>query len=456
MLSAPERFKVLNCGRRFGKTVLSLVAVVEGHGPMVDGKPTHPGAVHGAHVWWLAPIYKQALEVWDILKLTLGGVGKVSEAEWRITLPGGGWVQVRSTDNPDNLRGSGLDGVVLDEAASMDPTVWSTVIRPALADRQGWAIFCSTPKGTNWFHDVYTAAADNPTWVRWTRSTMDNTHIPRAEIDALMAEMSEQEIRQELYADFLVLAAQRFSAQAVENGRRLVLPPLASAPLPAGVDPQYLRLWELPNPGSSYVAYTDPALGVRRDYTTTLVAEVAGRSLRHVATLRERELEPSQHGMMAVALAQWYNTALYGVEAAKGEAVLYAVGASGYSRVYRHPRVQTQRQQMAGGIVETTPGLPITGQTRTGFVEDLAVYVDGGRFTSPDVVFWDECATFVIDARGRAAAMEGKHDDVVMAAVGLVQLAQSAGASRPMKAATKARAPRSASFGGVYAQWGGR
>ncbi len=456
MLLASERFKVLNCGRRFGKTVLSLCATVEGHGPLVDGKPLHPGAIHGAHIWWLAPIYKQSLEVWDILKRTLGGVGTVSETEWRITLPGGGWIQVRSADNPDNLRGSGLDGVVLDEAASMAPEVWSTVIRPALADRQGWAIFCSTPKGAqNWFHDIYEAAAGQESWVRWTRTTLDNSYIARTEIDAMLADMSEQEARQELYADFLVLAEQRFSAHAIASGRRLVYEPLQSAPLPAGVDARFLRLWELPSPGSSYIAYTDPALGVRRDYTTTLVAELISGGVRHVATLRERELEPSQHGMQAVALSQWYNNALWGCEAAKGEAVLYAAGASGYPRVYRHPRPQTLKARLAGPP-ETTPGLPMTGQTRTGFVEDLALWIDSGRYTSFDGAFWDECATFVIDGRGRAAAMDGKHDDLVMAAVGLVQLAQSPGAMRPMRLPSTASAPRTASLGGVYAQWKGR
>ena len=56
-------------------------------------------------------------------------------------------------DDPDALRGVGLDGVVLDEAAFMKEEAWVNGIRPALSDRQGWAMFLTTPCGMNWIAD---------------------------------------------------------------------------------------------------------------------------------------------------------------------------------------------------------------------------------------------------------------------------------------------------------------
>lgn len=451
ILISGARYKVLACGRRFGKSTIALDACIEGHGPVVDGKPMWPGAIHGARIWWIAPIYKQALGVWDLLKAALRTVGTVSEAEWRITLPNGGWVQVRSGDNPDTLRGTGLDGCVLDEAAMMPPELWSQVIRPSLADRKGWCIFASTPRGAqNWFHDVYTSAADNPEWERWHLRTEDNPRIPPEELAAMRADMSEQEAAQELDASWLTTAEQRFGPVGLANGKRLICPPLETLPLPDGLGPEYLRVWEMPRAGMPYVVYTDPSKARGRDYTCTVVVE--SRTLRHVATLRDNVLEPTQHGAKAVLLAQWYNTALYGCESNIGEAILYAVGASGYPRVYWHPRQQTLRMRLDARLPDRELGLPVTAQTRPGLIDDLAAEIDSGRLTSPDGVFWAECDTFVLDAKGRAAAMDGKHDDLVLAMAGALRIARSPGAQQTLGGGRPKVQARPA-LGGVYAQW---
>ena len=78
--------------------------------------------------------------------------------------PNGGQVRLFGADNPDALRGIYLDGVVLDEYADMDPRVWSEIIRPALADRQGWAVFIGTPKGRNAFFELWRRAQSEPGW----------------------------------------------------------------------------------------------------------------------------------------------------------------------------------------------------------------------------------------------------------------------------------------------------
>ncbi len=201
VLDSPARWKVVIAGRRYGKTLLSLIACVAGHGG--PGRPLK-GAVHGGNIWWVAPTFGQASDVWRELKWSLQGawVDK-SETERRILLPGGGAVTVKSSDNPDLLRGAGLDGLVLDEAALCVPETWGQALRPALADRKGWALLVSTPKGQNWLWEVFEQAATLPDWQRWQAPTSGNPRIDPAEIEALRATMGAQEYMQEVEAQFV-------------------------------------------------------------------------------------------------------------------------------------------------------------------------------------------------------------------------------------------------------------
>ena len=140
----PARFKVICCGRRWGKTILGIVLCIS-------------AALRGGRVWWVAPAYKEALEGWEYLRRLVVGV-TYERSELVARFPGGGSIQIRTGDNPDALRGAGLDGVVLDEAAVMKREAWELALRPALVDRQGWAVFISTPQHFNWFYDLYAAA----------------------------------------------------------------------------------------------------------------------------------------------------------------------------------------------------------------------------------------------------------------------------------------------------------
>ncbi len=152
------------------------------------------------------PSYPMASEVWRSLKGFLKGQwDSKSEEERTIFMPGGGLLRVRSGLDPDSLRGSGLDLVVLDEAAFLRESVWTSAIRPALADRRGKALFLSTPKGIgNWFWKVYGYGRDpsRPEWQSWTFPTASNPHIPPDEIEAARAELPERVFQQEFLAEF--------------------------------------------------------------------------------------------------------------------------------------------------------------------------------------------------------------------------------------------------------------
>lgn len=128
-------------------------------------------------------------------------------------------VEVRSSHDPSNLRGDGLDLAVMDEAAFHAPTVWRDVVRPALADRRGRAIFASTPNGKNWYYDLY-QAAERDGWARYQLPTSTNPHISPQEIDAMRAELPARTFAQEIDAQFADSAVGAlWTAEMIDAGR---------------------------------------------------------------------------------------------------------------------------------------------------------------------------------------------------------------------------------------------
>ena len=241
----------------------------------------------------------------------------------------------------------------------------------------------------------------------------------------------EREYPRTVEEAFRSLQAQRFDVEAMAAAReRCHLPLMALRGVPAELsgpdNARHLRVWSQPRPGQAYVAYTDAAEGKGRDYCATVVLEA--RTLRHVATLRDNVLEPSQHGVLALALVRWYNGAYYGFERNKGEAIAYAVGTAHYGRVYWHQEQPTQRQRREGAAPVGRIGFPVTEHTRPALLDDLAVAIQTGALESPDAGFWDECAIFIV-RNGRPEAATGQHDDMVMAMAGAVRMARQQGAT---------------------------
>lgn len=188
----PARFKVVNCGRRFGKTELGVDTAVR-------------VAVRGGFAWWVAPTYPIAGIGWDVLKRYARQIPGVSvkEADRQVTFPGGGAVQVKSADNPDSLRGRGLDYVVLDEAAYIPERAWTEALRPALSDRKGGALFISTPSGRNWFYRLYQRGQqDGGEWASFWFPTSANPYIDALEIEAARLELPAEVFAQEYEAAF--------------------------------------------------------------------------------------------------------------------------------------------------------------------------------------------------------------------------------------------------------------
>ena len=189
------RFRVVVAGRRFGKTHLSIRELCY-HAKEPDKE-----------VWYVAPTYKMARQiVWRKLKnklQDLNWITKTNETELTITLRNGSVISLKGADNYDSLRGVGLDFIVLDEFADIDPEAWYETLRPTLSDKQGRALFIGTPKGIgNWAYNIYQNTLDNPTWKSYSFTTIEGGQVPDSEIEAARLDLDERTFRQEYLATF--------------------------------------------------------------------------------------------------------------------------------------------------------------------------------------------------------------------------------------------------------------
>lgn len=200
-----RRFVVLVAGRRFGKTYLAITALID----MATRKKR-------AKCWYVAPTYKQAKEIsWDVLKESLPRHwirGKPNESELTVTLRNGSRISLKGADNADSLRGPGLDILVIDEAADVKnlKNVWEAVIGPTLTTTQGHALFIGTPKGYDYFYDLYCKGIsiglqDSHLWAGFQWTSAEGGYIPAEELELKRREIDPRIYRQEYEASFETL-----------------------------------------------------------------------------------------------------------------------------------------------------------------------------------------------------------------------------------------------------------
>lgn len=191
-----KRWSVIVAHRRMGKTVSVLNHMIK---MAIQCKKRAPFYAY------VAPFYHQAKAVaWDYLLHFTGPIPgrEVNKSELSVKLPNSATIRLFGADNPDALRGLYFDGVVLDEFADMKAEAWDSVIRPALSDRQGWAVFIGTPRGHNKFYDVYQAALRDAEWFTALYRVDQTGVLPVDEIDALKRQMTDAQFRQEYLCDF--------------------------------------------------------------------------------------------------------------------------------------------------------------------------------------------------------------------------------------------------------------
>lgn len=365
ILDDPARFRVAVCGRRFGKTEVGKQAIV------LEALP-------GKRCWWTAPTYQMASAVWRELKLAVRPLpGLVlNQSERYMEFPGGGYIAVRSTHDHHNLRGEGLDFAVLDEAAFMHPDVWPAIIRPMLLEKQGGALFLSTPFGRNHFWRLYGMALDplENEWAAFHFTSYDNPLIRGDEIDNIRRNTPERIFLEEYLAEFTDDAGQVF--RRVKENATVV---------PGGK----------PQPGHRYVFGVDWA----RDNDYTVVAVLDSTTREIVALDRFNQISWAvQRGRLRALHDQWKPATIWAEENSIGSPNIEALQAEGLPV---HP-FQT------------------TAQSKSPLIESLALALerDEIKLLKDDVVINEFISYRLNRLPGggyRYEAPPGQHDDTVIA-----------------------------------------
>lgn len=358
------RFKVVAAGRRFGKSRFgSLRCVVT--------------AIQGGRAWWVAPSYPVASVGWRMLQQLgrqIPGV-ELRQVERIMAFPTGGMVQVRSADNPDSLRGEGLDYVALDECAFIKEDAWTEALRPALSDRQGHALFISTPKGRNWFWRVWTQGQqDSDEWHSWQFPTASNPTVEAKEIEAARGMLPEQVFRQEYLAEFVEDAGLVF---------RHVMDAATAKPQDAKT------------PGHDYCIGVD--WGKHNDFTVLCVIDLATKELCYLD--RFNQIDYAVQVGRLKALAQRFQPVTIIAESnAMGEPIIE----------------QMQRDGLPVQAFKTT------NATKTAVIDALAMAFEQGAIKIlPEPVLVNELQAYEMEKLPsgmlRYSAPEGLHDDAVIA-----------------------------------------
>jgi phage terminase large subunit-like protein len=207
------RFKIVAAGRRCGKSRLSAVTL------LIEAL----NCPEGSSVMYVAPTMGQARSIiWELLHDLGRPVIKSSHVNnLEITLLNGRKILVRGADNPDSLRGVSLTYLVLDECAFIKQDVWEKILRAALSDRKGRALFISTPSGRNWFYDVFQLgqSGEDEEWKSWHFTTQDNETIDPKEIEAAKRTLSSFAFKQEYLSSFDTAGADVFKEQWFKTGK---------------------------------------------------------------------------------------------------------------------------------------------------------------------------------------------------------------------------------------------
>ena len=247
-----NRFVVAVCHRRFGKTVAALNHLI---------KCSVLNQKENARYAYIAPTYGQAKRVaWDYLVKYTEPIPSVTRniSELRVDFFDKR-IQLYGSDNPDSLRGQYFDGVVLDEIGDQNPKIWNEIVRPALSDRLGWALFIGTPKGANHFKDLRDRAEKEEGWSLLEYRADETKLIPESELKAAEREMGADKFAQEFLCSFNAAVEGSYYG-AILNG----------------LDPTRFQAFARDDLARMYTSWD---LGVG-DSTAIWVAQVVGKEIR--------------------------------------------------------------------------------------------------------------------------------------------------------------------------------
>lgn len=375
--TAPERFKVVVRGRRGGKTEEEI------QGAVMDAV-TNPG-----RHWIVGPNYRQIKSIaWTRLKAVLD-IDKdwiFNEQELYAHNPNildergtPTRIELKGADKEDSLVGVALKSLRIDEAALVKSHVWSQVLRPMLADYQAPAYFYSTPRGKNWFYDLYMRGINGDAgWRSWRQPTSINGYIKPEEIEESRKDMTEMMFSQEIMAEFL----------SEETGVFKKIRQCIVGDYKAPID------------GRFYVIGVDLAKTV--DFSVLTVMDSVTREV--VYWDRFQDLAWSIQKLKIQELARRYNNALCIVDSTGvGDPIAEDLSRSGISLWYQGEK----------------PGFKFTNDSKNQLINNLAISIEQRRITFPnEPILVDELGAFeysITDGgKIKYGAPDGKHDDCVI------------------------------------------
>lgn len=270
-----ERWACIVAHRRAGKTVACINDLIRR--AIVDGK-------EDGKYFYVAPYYNQAKSVaWEyLLKFSEPVRTTANHSELWVELINGAKIRLFGSDNADAMRGLAIDGIIIDETADHKPRVWGEIIRPALADRQGWAVFIGTPKGHDAFYKIYQNALNRSDWFVKSVKASESGVLPEYELLDAKQSMTDDQYAQEFECSFeaAILGAiyAKELVEAREQGR------ICSVPYDRGsrVD----TWWDLGVGDATAIIFTQ---SVGRELRIIDHYEASGEGLPHYAAILDKK-----------------------------------------------------------------------------------------------------------------------------------------------------------------------
>jgi hypothetical protein len=361
----PARFRVLNCGRRWGKTVAGaneFIRQILKQGTNIVGFAVAPTYWHTQRQW---------SEFFNFCPLEL--IEKVQRAERHVILKGNRNIWFKSADNPDSLRSQGLKVLWVDEGAQIAEGAWTLALRASLMDQKGIAFFTGTPRGHNWYFRLWTRGQDpsQTDYKSWSFPSISNPYLDPAEIVSFARDMPELAYRQEVLGQFLEDVGSVFR----------------------GVDRIVQGSFKPFERNKQYVMGVD--LAKLEDFTVLCVLDMDG----HLCAFdRFSELDWVFQRKRIVQLAQRYNARLLLDSTGIGDPVC--------DELFRE-NVRLDRYKF-------------TNSTKKDLVENLSIMIETGRLTIPQIpelINELKLYGYKTTASGNVqyGAPEGYHDDCVVA-----------------------------------------
>lgn len=186
------RFSVSVVGRQWGKSTIAQLRSFR-------RAMQRPGVYY-----WISPIFQQARVQFERFRSGYeAAIGRVNLSNLDLYLLNNSRISFRGSDKPDSIKGDTANGATLDECGTMHPAVWPEVVRPMLGTTDGWADFIGTPKGRNWFWELWNSAAQHKDWTRFHSTSADGPFFSREEFEDARRSLPERIFRQEYLAEFL-------------------------------------------------------------------------------------------------------------------------------------------------------------------------------------------------------------------------------------------------------------